>query len=74
LSANDVIAELTKQYPSFIAEQWEPHKPLAIGIREAVQDDGIRFSERELCYILKQYTTRIRLFSMSRTGQGSRNF
>jgi sRNA-binding protein len=57
---DDLIAELAKRYPNcFVAEQWEPHKPLAIGIREALHDDGITLSERELCYVLKQYTTRI---------------
>jgi len=60
LSANDVIAKLAKRYPNcFVAEQWGPHKLFAIGIREALQSDGIALSERELCYVLKQYATRI---------------
>jgi len=45
---HDLIAELAKRYPNcFVADQWEPHKPFAIGIREALQNDGIELSERE---------------------------
>src|SRR5215469_4909655 len=51
-SLSDVIAKLAKRYPNyFVAGQREPHKLFAIGIREALQSDGIALSERELCYV-----------------------
>jgi ProP effector len=60
MSAQQIIHALAERYPNcFTAEQWEEHWPLQLGVREALQDDGVALSERELCYALKHYTTRI---------------
>jgi ProP effector len=55
-----IITTLANRYPNcFSSEVWRPHRPLALGIREAIVADGIELNEGELGRVLGFYCRRV---------------
>jgi sRNA-binding protein len=70
LAPSSIIGVLAELFPVFVAEPWQPHKPLAVGIDKALIATGI-LKPFEVGLVLRAYCRR-RMYQVALAAGGPR--